>query len=515
MPAKCLMIQGTSSNAGKSFLATGLCRIFYREGFKVAPFKSQNMSLNSYVTQSGGEIGYAQGIQAEAAGIIPTVEMNPILLKPKENMVSQIIVLGQALADMTAGQYRNNYVPRGIEVVRGALGKLRNEHDLLIIEGAGSPAEINLRDKDIANMKVAFLADAPVILVADIDRGGSFASIIGTLELFTPQEREMVAGFVINKFRGEAEILKPGIDYLEKRTGLPVLGIIPFLCNHGIEEEDSISIQERIGSGNKKAEEKKDLDIAVIRLPWLSNHTDFSPLDAEEDVALRYVYNKNSLGYPDAIIIPGSKNTTGDLYFLRESGLADRIVELNAREVPVVGICGGFQMLGRELHDPQGIESRDIRFAEGLGLLPVSTIFSRARITRQVKARVSSHASWGECASLELDGYEIRYGKSEIPANSPCISIISSPSIAEEVIGAASTEYPVFGTYLHNIFHNDLFRRRWLNALREKKGLHPLEEEDRLEIQKHREQSYDNLAALLREHLDLEKLNEIIGIPSF
>jgi cobyric acid synthase CobQ len=518
MPTKCLMIQGTSSNAGKSFLATGLCRLFYREGFKVAPFKSQNMSLNSYITQSGGEIAHAQGIQAQAAGVIPTVEMNPILLMPKEKMVSQVIVLGQPLADMNAGEYRNNYVPRGIEVVREALGKLRNEYDLLIIEGAGSPAEINLKEKDIANMKVAFLADAPVILVADIDRGGSFASIIGTLELFSPQERDMVAGFVINKFRGDAQILKPGIDYLEKRTGLPVLGVIPYVSNHGIEEEDSVSIQDRSGSETKKSGKIGKitdlLDIAVIKLPRISNHTDFGPLDAEEDVVLRYVDNKNSLGFPDAIIIPGSKNTTGDLYFLRESGLAGRIMELNARGVPVVGICGGFQMLGRELHDPEGIENQDIQVAEGLGLLPVSTIFTPAKITRRVKARVSSHASWGSCANLELDGYDVRHGKSEIPADAPCISIIAPPGIEEELIGASSVDLPVWGTYLHDIFHNDLFRRRWLNILRKRAGLRPLAEEGGLEIQKHREQSYDSLAALLREHLDLEKLFKIIGMSS-
>ena len=514
MPAKCLMIQGTSSNAGKSFLATGLCRLFYREGFKVAPFKSQNMSLNSYVTQGGGEIGHAQGVQAEAAGVIPTVEMNPILLKPKEKMVSQIIVLGQPLADMNAEQYRNNYIPRGIEVIRDALGKLRNEYDLLIIEGAGSPAEINLRGKDIANMKVAFMADAPVILVADIDRGGSFASIIGTLELLTPQEREMVAGFVINKFRGDVQILKPGIDYLEQRTGLPVLGIIPFVSNHGIEEEDSVSIQEQVTSGNKDGGTTDFLDLAVISLPRISNHTDFSPLVAEEDVALRYVEHKNSLGCPDAIIIPGSKNTTGDLYFLRASGLAGRIVELNARGVPVIGICGGFQMLGKELHDPEGIENQDIRFAEGLGLLPVSTIFAPVKITRRVKVRVSSHAGWGAWANLELDGYEVRHGKSKIPADAPCIRIIAPSGVEEELIGTSSSDLPVFGTYLHSIFHNDLFRRRWLNTLRERKGLQPLAEEGRLEIQKHHEQSYDNLAALLRKHLDLVKLYEIIGISS-
>ncbi|MEW5920105.1 MAG: cobyric acid synthase [Bacillota bacterium] len=509
MPAKCIMIQGTASNAGKSFIATGLCRLLYQEGFKVAPYKSQNMALNSYVTLSGGEIGRAQGVQAEAAGITATVEMNPILLKPKEGMVAQVIVLGKPLADMSAGEYRDNYVSIGIEVVRETLAKLREEYEILVIEGAGSPAEINLRDRDIANMTVAFLAEAPVILVADIDRGGSFASIIGTLELLTTSERQMVAGFIINKFRGDESILKPGLDYLEERTGLPVLGVIPYIKDPGIEEEDSVALQDK----KKQRKSTGVLDIAVIRLPLISNYTDFNPLEIEADVNLRYVESREDLGAPDAVIIPGTKSTTGDLHFLHTSGLVEKIMELSFRGTPVVGVCGGFQMLGEDLHDPEGTESRAFPVTRGLGLLPISTTFVPAKITRQVKARISAHAAWGDCANLELEGYEIRHGQSNAPAGVPCIRTYASAGSAGEIIGVASPELPVMGTYLHNIFHNDLFRRRWLNTLRLRKGLPPLgEDHGRLEMQKHREESYDNLASLLRKHLDLQRLYGIMGI---
>lgn len=509
MPAKCIMIQGTASNAGKSFIATGLCRIFYQEGFKVAPYKSQNMALNSYVTACGGEIGRAQGVQAEAAGIAATVEMNPILLKPKEGMLAQVIVLGKPLADMSANAYRNDYVPKGIEIVRETLSTLRREYEILVIEGAGSPAEINLRERDIANMTVAFLAEAPVILVTDIDRGGSFASLVGTLELLTPEERRMVAGFIFNKFRGDESILQPGLDYLEQRTGLPVLGVIPFIREPGIEEEDSVALQD------KKRQQKSTgvLDLAVIRLSLISNYTDFNPLEMEADVNLRYVENKEELGRPDAIIIPGTKSTTGDLRFLRDCGLAEKIVELCLQGTPVVGVCGGFQMLGGQLLDPHGTESPDIPESRGLGLLPLRTTFIPEKTTRQVKARVSAHAAWGDCANLELEGYEIRHGQSSAPTDLPWIRACTPAGGAGETIGVASPHLPVMGTYLHNIFHNDLFRRRWLDQLRAGKGLSPLAAADgMLEMQKRREDSYDNLAATLRRHLDLPRLFRIMGI---
>lgn len=505
MTARCIMLQGTSSHVGKSVLVTGLCRLFYQEGYRVAPFKSQNMALNSYVTLDGGEIGRAQGVQAEAAGVSATVEMNPILIKPKENMVAQVIVLGKPLGDMSAKEYRNNYVPRGLKIIREALQKLSREYEILVIEGAGSPAEINLKDRDLANMKVALLAGAPVILVADIDRGGAFASLIGTLELLNLREREMVAGFIINKFRGDLSLLHPALHFLEERTGLPVLGVVPYINDLGIEEEDSVTLQEKkgaVGSGG--------LDLAVIRLPHISNYTDFDPLEAEEGVRLRYVEKREELGSPDAVIIPGTKNTTADLSFLFETGLAAALLNLKDRGTSLVGICGGYQMMGEELQDPEGTES-SIKEVKGLGLLPLVTIFNREKLTRQVRARISRHSAWGSLAGLKLKGYEIRHGASALRENLPCI--VAFPGEKEEIVGAATPCGRVLGTSLHDLFHNDLFRRRWLNNLRLKKGLPPLEEgAEALQIKKRREESYDRLAGVLRENLDLERLYRIMGL---
>jgi len=501
------MLQGTSSHAGKSFLAAGLCRLFYREGFNVAPFKSQNMALNSYVTRDGLEMGRAQGVQAEAAGVAAAVEMNPILLKPKEDMVAQVIVMGKPLADMSARDYRERYVPEGLEVVKKALARLRRDFDLLVIEGAGSPAEINLRDRDIANMKIAELAEAPVLIVGDIDRGGVFASMVGTMELLTPRERRRVAGFIINKFRGDATLLTPALDFLETRTGLPVLGVIPYLENPGIEEEDSVALHHR----EERRAGADQLDIAVIRLPRISNYTDFAPLEAETDVSLRYVSQRERLGLPDAVILPGTKNTTADLEFLYHSGLAAELVRLNREGMPVVGICGGFQMLGETLHDPQGTESSGVESMEGLSLLPLDTTFNREKITRRVQARVSDHPYWGDLAGRDMEGYEIRHGRSHPRGELPCIVITGGE---QEIIGAASPARAVLGTYLHDIFSNDAFRRHWLHGLRRRKGL-PLPQEVPgafASTRERREASYDRLAAFLKEHLDLDALYRIMGV---
>ena len=507
MRAKCIMFQGTSSHAGKSFLTAGLCRLLYREGFKVAPFKSQNMALNSYVTRDGLEIGRAQGVQAEAAGVAAAVEMNPILLKPKEDMIAQVIVMGKPLADMTARDYRERYIPQGLEVVKEALESLRRAYDVLVIEGAGSPAEINLRDRDIANMKIAELAEAPVIIVGDIDRGGVFASIVGTMDLLTPQERSRVAGFVINKFRGDPSLLTPALDFLEARTGLPVLGVIPYMVNPGIEEEDSVSLHDR----KDRPAGDDQLDIAVIRLPRISNYTDFAPLEAEPDVSLRYVDQRDRLGFPDAVILPGTKNTTSDLQFLYRSGLAQAIRRLCLEGVPLAGICGGFQMLGEALHDPLGTESSHLDTCTGLGLLPLETTFNREKLTRQVKARISNHDSWGRLAGMELEGYEIRHGHSDVQKEIPSMVVSGNE---KEIIGAASLDLPVFGTYLHDVFSNDSFRLHWLNDLRRRKGL-PLPGEDDTAVMNtraRREESYDRLAALLKEHLDMDRLYQILGV---
>ncbi len=507
MLAKSIMFQGTSSHAGKSFLTAGLCRLLYREGFNVAPFKSQNMALNSYVTPDGLEIGRAQGVQAEAAGVTPAVEMNPILLKPKEDMVAQVIVMGKPLADMSARDYRERYIPQGLEVVKQALDSLRRNYEVLVIEGAGSPAEINLRDRDIANMKIAQLAEAPVIIVGDIDRGGVFASFVGTMELLTPEERKRVAGFVINKFRGDASLLTPALDFLQERTGLPVLGVIPYMENPGIEEEDSVSLGDRMDG---QAGEDQ-LDLVVIRLPRISNYTDFAPLEAEEDVSLRYVNHPDRLGTPDAVIIPGTKNTTSDLQFLYNSRLAEELRRLCLEGTPLVGICGGFQMLGETLYDPQGTESDSLSDCTGLGLLPLATTFNPEKLTRQVQAKVSEHTFWCEISGAQLEGYEIRHGKSLIPDGLPCIT---SCGDGDEVIGAANPNLPVFGTYLHDIFSNDTFRSYWLNEQRRRKGL-PVPGEDgqsRVSSKQRKEDSYDRLAAVLKEHLDMDRLYQIMGV---
>lgn len=509
MPAKCIMFQGTASHVGKSLLTAGLCRILKQDGFRVAPFKSQNMALNSYVTVDGLEMGRAQGVQAEAAGIIPSVDMNPILLKPKEDMVAQVIVLGKPLADMSARDYRNDYIPVALKIVSDALDRLRDAYDVIVLEGAGSPAEINLKDRDIVNMKMAEIAEAPVILIADIDRGGVFASLIGTMELLTPEERKRVAGFVINKFRGDVTLLTPGLDFLEKRTGLPVLGVIPFAGDLDIEDEDSVSLfDKKIKKGGEDL-----LDIVVMRLPRISNFTDFDPLAAEQDVQIRYVEGLGALGSPDALIIPGTKNTSADLLYLQNSGLAKAIKELCISGTPVVGICGGYQMLGRELLDPKETESKGVTRLEALGLLPLTTAFSPLKITRQVKACVSSHDSWGELAGLELQGYEIRHGQSEAAGTAPHIIISEGAPGEGDIIGMAATDLPVFGTYLHNIFHNDRFRRCWLDGLRARRGLPPLaENENALSTAKRRQQNYDYLAQILRSNLDMEKLYSIMGL---
>lgn len=509
MPAKCIMFQGTASHVGKSLLTAGLCRILKQDGFKVAPFKSQNMALNSYVTADGMEIGRAQGVQAEAAGITASVDMNPILLKPKEDMIAQVIVMGKPLADMSARGYREDYLPHALGVVSDALKRLRDAYDVIVLEGAGSPAEINLKDRDIVNMKMAEVAEAPVILIADIDRGGVFASLIGTMELLTPEERKRVAGFVINKFRGDVTLLTPALDFLEERTGLPVLGVIPFAGDLEIEDEDSVSLFDK---KSKKAEGDL-LDIAIMRLPRISNFTDFDPLAAEKDVQLRYVEGVGALGSPDAIIIPGTKNTSADLLFLQTSGLANAIKERSASGTPIVGVCGGYQMLGRELLDPDGTESKGVERLEALGLLPLSTTFNPLKITRQVKARISSHESWEEMAGLDLQGYEIRHGQSEAKEEVPHIVIKTGSPGEGEIIGMAAPDQPVFGTYLHNIFHNDLFRRRWLDGLRARRGLPPLAVTgETFSMEERRQQNFDYLAELLRSNLNMKVLYNIIGI---
>lgn len=472
---KYLMLQGTSSHVGKSILTAALCRIFYREGLRVAPFKAQNMALNSFVTADGLEMGRAQVAQAEAANIPPAVEMNPVLLKPTGNSTSQVIILGKAIGTMSAAQYHKNFALTAFDAVKSSLKKLSAEFEMIIIEGAGSPAEINLKSHDIVNMRVAKFLNAPVILVADIDRGGALASIVGTLELLDADERELIKGIIINKFRGDVKLFLPAVEFLEKKTGKPVLGIVPHIENLGIDDEDSVSLDEKISSGG-------EISVAVVRLNKLSNFTDFDSLAGEPDVNLFYAKSPAELDSADLIILPGSKNTSEDLIFLRENNFAEKILSLAQRGTAVIGICGGFQMLGEKIFDPLKTES-DYTELTGLGLLRTETTFGREKFTRQVTVDAVNFNFLGSNIRAEnLVGYEIHSG---FTTNLDGGKIISSENI--------------FGTYIHGIFDNDNFRRQILNAIRQKKNLPPIESTRNIRAEK--QKNYDRLAEIVRQSL--------------
>ncbi len=497
---KAIMLQGTSSDVGKSVLCTALCRIFYEDGWKVAPFKSQNMALNSYITKAGEEIGRAQGVQAEACRVEATADMNPILLKPKKDMVAEVIVRGKHYADMEASAYRNDYVPTALPILRESLERLAEEYEILVMEGAGSPAEINLKDRDIANMRAAQLADAPVLLVADIDRGGVFASLVGTLALLDEEERARVKGFIINKFRGKFSILKPGLDWLEEHTGIPVLGVIPY-ADTGIEAEDSLALS---SLQLKKQDEQPDsLQVHVIRLPRISNFTDADPLYDEPGLNVRLVASAAEWKNPDIIIIPGTKNTIDDLEWLEQTGLAALIQESARRGAYVAGICGGYQMLGQTLHDPDKVES-DREESRGLGLLAIHTAFQEGKRT----IRVAGKASGADFAKNEaVSGYEIHLGRTEREEGAlPLLTLEDG-----HTDGTISHDAKVWGTYLHGIFHNRSFTRGWLNQIRSERGLPLLSIQVESESAR-REASYAALASLVREHLDMDRMYEIVGL---
>lgn len=497
MKARAIMVQGTSSDAGKSMLCTALCRIFANEGYKVAPFKSQNMALNSYITKSGGEIGRAQGVQAEAARIEPTTDMNPILLKPKQDMVAEMIVHGKRYADLDASDYRASYVRQAMPFVSESYERLAAAYDLLVIEGAGSPAEINLRDRDIANMRIAELADAAVILVADIERGGVFASIIGTLALLTEAERKRVKGFVINKFRGRRELLDDGVEWLEKETGIPVLAVLPYF-EVGIEAEDSLALTSL--RFKRPRSDEFSIDIAILRLPRISNFTDFDPLFDEPEVGVRYVRHAGELGSPDLLIIPGTKNTLDDLGWLREAGFEQAIRSLHTKGTQIIGICGGYQMLGERLFDPDGVENGELE-AEGLGFLPIDTLFQPEKKTVQMTGTLLS--AWEEAS--EVSGYEIHLGISKLTgAAEPFLQLADG-----RLDGAVSLDGQVVGTYLHGLFHNRTFTRVLCNRLREKKGLAPLDDSVLSEADR-REEAYEGLARHVMEHMKMEEIYQLV-----
>lgn len=491
--AKAIMIQGTMSNSGKTFVTAGLCRVFKQDGYKVAPFKSQNMALNSYITKEGLEIGRAQAMQAEAAMIEPTHWMNPILLKPTSSMGSQVIVNGEVYDNLSAQEYykmKDNLAP---EVMK-AFNHLSEENDIIVIEGAGSPAEINLAENDIVNMGMAKMADAPVILVADIDRGGVFASAYGTIKLLPVEDQERFCGIVINKFRGDVDILKPGLAMLEDLTGKPVLGVIPM---EKIDVDDEDSLSDRL---NQKTI-TEGIDVAVIRLPHISNFTDFIVFELIDGVSLRYVTDKKELGDPDLILLPGTKNTMGDMEWLIESGLEGAIIRA-ARTTRVIGICGGFQLLGKEMHDPDGVEhGGDMR---GLGLLDTKTIFKEAKTRTRIHGHISEEHNIYNLDNLSVEGYEIHMGTTENLGEAiPMITLEDGRTDAY-----MTKDGRVWGSYLHGIFDNEDLVFALVQDIMKEKGINPAE--NHLSIAEYKEIQYNKLADLIRNSLDMDAIYKVL-----
>ena len=503
--AKKIMLQGTASNVGKSTITAGLCRIFKQDNNKVIPFKSQNMALNSFITKEGLEMGRAQVSQAEACGLDPIADMNPILLKPNGNNKSQVIVRGKVVGDMSSKEYYE-YKLELIAVLDEIFKEFEKKFDIVVMEGAGSCAEINLMERDISNMGMAKIADAPVILVGDIDRGGVFASIAGTMLLLPEEDRKRVKGVIINKFRGRKELLETGIKMLEDIIKVPVLGVVPY-TDIKLEEEDSVTTR------FKQKVNKSDIHIEVVRVPHMSNFTDFNIFETQEDVSLRYVDYGESFGNPDIVIIPGTKSTIDDLIFLRESGLEEQIKELHKKGKLIIGICGGYQMLGKTLKDPYHVESA-LEEIEGMGLLDVDTTFELEKTTTQVKAILSEnlHGYLENLNKKQVSGYEIHMGITTRGKNSNNFATVTEKldkKVSYEV-GSINSECNVFGTYIHGIFDDIDFTRTLLNNIRKIKGLAPIKSKVE-SFEEFKNKEYDKLADFLREHLDMEKIYEIIN----
>ncbi len=490
-----IMFQGTASNVGKSILTAAFCRILLQDGFRVAPFKAQNMSLNSFVTLDGGEIGRAQALQAQAARIEPDVRMNPILLKPSSEKGSQVIVLGKPIGDMDFRQYAKEGNPY-LMTVQNSYDALAAEYDVIVLEGAGSAAEVNLKSTDIVNMKMALYAGAPVLIVGDIDRGGVYASFIGTMECLTEQERACVKGFIVNRFRGDASLLADADRYVLSRTGVPVLGVVPYLIDLGLPEEDSVGFKS--GKWGNSVPEGDYVDIAVVDLPHISNFTDFDPLLIETDVRLRIIRNAEDLGAPDAVILPGTKNVIGDLAELRRTGIVEKIATLFATgKTEIIGICGGFQMIGLSIADPLGIESPNNRSVNGIGLLPVRTELAAEKTLKHTSAR---HVTSG----LVIHGYEIHHGRTDCGELMPLIVREDG-----ETIGVADRAGMTWGTYLHGIFDDDPFRRWFIDRLRRRKNLAPV---GRICAAYDLEIAFNRLADVVRKSVNMDKIYKIIGL---
>ena len=478
--AKVIMVQGTMSGVGKSFLVAGLCRIFKQDGLRVAPFKSQNMALNSYITEDGLEMGRAQVMQAEAAGIKPDVCMNPILLKPTDSVGSQVIVNGEVIGNMKAREYFE-YKTKLIPDIKKAFHKLESMADVIVIEGAGSPAEINLKDNDIVNMGMAEIVDAPVLLVADIDRGGVFAQLLGTVMLLEDSERDRIKGLIINKFRGDKTILDPGITMIEERSGISVTGVLPYM-DVRLEDEDSLS--DRFDNKTRGV-----IDIAVVRFPRISNFTDFNVFEQIDGVSIRYVTKPDELEGADMVILPGSKNTIGDLKWMRENGI-ESMVKKMSENVPVFGICGGYQMLGNTMSDPDSIECGGS--INGLGLLDIDTVLQKEKTRTQKRGCINSlDGIFSSLSGLEYEGYEIHVGE----------TTVSSDKKDDVVINAGNS----YGTYIHGIFDQKVIASAIVDALAKKKNV-SIDKNAIMDYSSYKEQEYDRMADILREHLNMGEI---------
>lgn len=486
------MVVGTSSGAGKSITVTALCRVLTKDGYKVSPFKSQNMALNSFITKSGLEMGRAQVVQAYACMIEPEAYMNPILLKPTTDRKIQIIVNGKSIGNMSGIEYGKFKTSLKPEIMK-SYDYIRENYDISILEGAGSPVEINIKGEDIANMKMAEMADSPVILVADIDRGGVFASIYGTIMLMSEKERARVKGVIINKFRGDINILKSGLEEIEKLTGVPVIGVMPY-TNVDIEDEDSVT--ERF----KRLQKKKGINISVIKLKHISNFTDIDALRMVEDISIKYINSVDEMGEEDIIIIPGTKNTIDDLKELKDNGIATEIIKASKNGKVIIGICGGFQMLGEKIKDPYGIES-EIKEIPGLGLLELETVMEKEKNTTQYEGKLSNCTGLLEgLEGKEIKGYEIHQGvtfgnESKVNDEDRIVTIIKGENI--------------FATYLHGIFENEKITRNILNKVRAKKGIEL--QMKGITFDEYREQQLNKLEKIFRENVDIDKIYEILG----
>jgi len=506
--AKALMIQGTGSGAGKSLIVAALCRIFRDKGINVAPFKAQNMALNSAITRDGGEMGRAQVLQAEAARVEPTVDMNPILLKASGEMGSQVIIQGKIHASMKAQEYYA-FKQTAWESVKESFDRLSKRFELIVLEGAGSPAEINLMDVDIVNMAAAKYAKAPVLLVGDIEKGGVFASLFGTVKLLGRQSRH-IKGFIINKFRGDPAILKRGLDMIYEKTGKPVIGVLPYIYDIGLPEEDGLALQ-KISKSRSQVSDFETIKVVVIRLKYISNFTDFDPLHIEPDVELVYSTSPADIEHADLIVIPGSKNTVKDLLWMKEHGLDVNIKRAHAKGTQIIGMCGGYQMLGKKIFDPHAVESSHDA-VDGLGLLDVETTFGKEKVTCQVEAECLLP---GMCPSgaLQLRGYEIHMGESigDIGVfRMRRLPLDAGRTTRDGFVLDGSQKENCLGTYIHGIFENDLFRRSILNMIRMRKGLTPLS--DICSYSGIKEKALNNLAGIVSEYADMEFVERLAGL---